>query len=58
MKKLDNRTEEVFIKLLDEHPSELILGALDEMARVNKEELLAVRQECEIIKKQGEIHQP
>ena len=55
---MDNRTEEVFIKLLDEHPSELILGALDEMARVNKEELLAVRQVCEIIKKQGEIHQP
>ena len=51
MKKLDNRTEEVFIKLMDEHPSELILDALDEMVRVNKEELLALRQVCEIIKK-------
>jgi len=55
---MDNRIEEVFIKLLDEHPSELILGALEEMARVNKEELLEVRQMCEITKKQGEIHQP
>ena len=58
MNEMDNRIEEVFIKLLDEHPSELILGALEEMARVNKEELLEVRQMCEITKKQGEIHQP
>ena len=44
-----DRTEELFNKLLDEHPPELILGALDEMARMPKEELLALGKLCEII---------
>ena len=36
-----DRTEELFNKLLDEHPPELILGALDEMLQMNRNELLA-----------------
>ena len=44
-----DRTEELFNKLLDEHPPELILGALDEMARMPKEELIALGKLCEII---------
>lgn len=41
MKVLD-RTEELFNKLMDEHPPELILGALDEMSRMNRNELLSI----------------
>lgn len=41
MKVLD-RTEELFNKLMDEHPPELILGALDEMSRMNRNELLSL----------------
>ncbi|MEK3994632.1 hypothetical protein MKY29_07735 [Psychrobacillus sp. FSL K6-2365] len=48
MKVLD-RTEELFNKLLDEHPPELILGALDEMSRMNREELVALGKLCEVI---------
>lgn len=44
-----DRTEELFNKLLDEHPPELILGALDEMARMSKEELVALGKLCEMI---------
>lgn len=44
-----DRTEELFNKLLDEHPPELILGALDEMSRMNRNELLALSKLCEII---------
>ena len=48
MKVLD-RTEELFNKLLDEHPPELVLGALDEMSRMNREELIALDKLCEVI---------
>ncbi|SEM12082.1 hypothetical protein SAMN04487786_1065 [Paenisporosarcina quisquiliarum] len=48
MKVLD-RTEELFNKLLDEHPPELVLGALDEMSRMNREELIALGKLCEVI---------
>ncbi len=41
MKVLD-RNEELFNKLMDEHPPELILGALDEMSRMNRNELLSI----------------
>ena len=41
MKVLD-RTEELFNKLMDEHPPELILSALDEMSRMNRNELLSL----------------
>lgn len=41
MKVLD-RTEELFNQLMDEHPPELILGALDEMSRMNRNELLSL----------------
>lgn len=44
-----DRTEELFNKLMDEHPPELILGALDEMSRMNRNELLALSKLCEII---------
>ncbi|MEK5146684.1 MULTISPECIES: hypothetical protein [Psychrobacillus] len=37
-----DRTEELFNKLMDEHPPELILGALDEMSRMNRNELLSL----------------
>lgn len=47
MNELD-RTEEVFYKLLDEHPPELILGALNEMSRMNKKELLVLGNLCEV----------
>ena len=55
-----DRTEELFNKLLDEHPPELILGALDEMSRMNREELLALGEVCEIINRGEEFknHQP
>ena len=52
-----NRTEELFNKLLDEHPPELILGALDEMARMLKEELIAPGMKLQKSKKL-KIHQP
>lgn len=48
MKVLD-RTEELFNKLLDEHPPELVLGALDEMSRMNRGELIALGKLCEVI---------
>lgn len=59
MKVLD-RTEELFNKLLDEHPPELVLGALDEMSRMNREELLALGKLCEVINRAEEAknHQP
>lgn len=59
MKVLD-RTEELFNKLLDEHPPELVLGALDEMSRMNKEELIALGKLCEVINRAEEAknHQP
>ncbi|MEK4083748.1 hypothetical protein [Psychrobacillus sp. FSL K6-1415] len=44
-----DRTEELFNKLLDEHPPELVLGALDEMSRMNREELVALDKLCEVI---------
>jgi len=44
-----DRAEELLNKLMDEHPPELILGALDEMARMPKEELIALGKLCEII---------
>ena len=47
MNELD-RTEEVFYKLLEEHSPELILGALDEMSRMNKKELLVLSNLCEV----------
>lgn len=59
MKVLD-RTEELFNKLLDEHPPELVLGALDEMSRMNREELIALGKLCEVINRAEEAknHQP
>lgn len=58
-----DRTEELFNKLLDEHPPELILGALDEMSRMNRNELLALSKLCEIINRaeaaeEAKNHQP
>ncbi|MER2171840.1 MAG: hypothetical protein ABS938_14555 [Psychrobacillus psychrodurans] len=55
-----DRTEELFNKLLDEHPPELVLGALDEMSRMNKEELIALGKLCEVINRAEEAknHQP
>jgi hypothetical protein len=47
--KVLDRTEELFNKLLDEHPPELVLGALDEMSRMNREELIALGKLCEVI---------
>ncbi|WP_313894938.1 hypothetical protein [Psychrobacillus sp.] len=44
-----DRTEELFNKLLDEHPPELVLGALEEMSRMNREELIALGKLCEVI---------
>lgn len=58
MKVLD-RTEELFNKLLDEHPPELVLGALDEMSRMNREELIALGKLCEVINRvEAKNHQP
>lgn len=59
MKVLD-RTEELFNKLLDEHPPELVLGALDEMSRMNRDELIALGKLCEVINRAEEAknHQP
>lgn len=59
MNELD-RSEELFNKLLDEHPPELILGALDEMSRMNREELLVLGELCEVMNKDEEVenHQP
>lgn len=55
-----DRTEELFNKLLDEHPPELVLGALDEMSRMNREELIALGKLCEVINRAEEAknHQP
>lgn len=57
-----DRTEELFNKLLDEHPPELILGALDEISRMNRNELLALGKLCEIINRaedaKAKNHQP
>ncbi|QUG41232.1 hypothetical protein KD050_18435 [Psychrobacillus sp. INOP01] len=54
-----DRTEELFNKLLDEHPPELILGALDEMSRMKREELLALGKLCKIIDRaEAKSHQP
>ena len=47
--KVVDRTEKLFNKLLDEHPPELVLGALDEMSRMNREELIALDKLCEVI---------
>ncbi|QGM30541.1 hypothetical protein GI482_09215 [Bacillus sp. N3536] len=38
-----DRTEELLNKLLDEHSLEVILGALEEMSRMNREELIINR---------------
>ncbi|SFN14368.1 hypothetical protein [Psychrobacillus psychrodurans] len=58
MSELD-RTEELFNKLLDEHPPELILGALDEMSRMSRNELLALSELCEVINRvEAKNHQP
>lgn len=59
MRVLD-RTEELFNKLLDEHPPELVLGALDEMSRMNRDELIALGKLCEVINRAEEAknHQP
>ena len=58
MKVLD-RTEELFNKLLDEHPPELILGALNEMSRMSRNELLALSELCEVINRvEAKNHQP
>lgn len=54
---MDN-TEELFNKLLDEHPPEMILGALDEMARRNKVEQITFGNLCQTINKHDENHQP
>ncbi|MCZ8541946.1 hypothetical protein M9R85_16875 [Psychrobacillus psychrodurans] len=54
-----DRTEELFNKLLDEHPPELILGALDEMSRMSRNELLALSELCEVINRvEAKNHQP
>ena len=58
-----DRTEELFNKLLDEHPPEVILGALDEMSRMNRDELVALGNLCEIIDRaeaaeEAKNHQP
>ena len=60
-----DRTEELLHKLLDEHPPEMILSALDKMARMQKEELIVPGKLCEIINRaeaaeveKAKIHQP
>lgn len=42
-----DRTKMLFNRLLEEHSSELILSALDEMARMNKLKLLPPVRICE-----------
>jgi fructose-1-phosphate kinase PfkB-like protein len=57
--KVLDRTEELFNKLLDEHPPELILGALNEMSRMSRNELLALSELCEVINRvEAKNHQP
>ncbi|MEK3977847.1 hypothetical protein MKY37_02010 [Psychrobacillus sp. FSL K6-2836] len=51
------RTEELLNKLLDEHPPELILGALEEMAQINKEDSIIKLSEI-TNKTEAKNHQP
>lgn len=44
--KVIDKTEELY-KLLSEHPPELILGALDEMSRMNREEFKVINKQEE-----------
>lgn len=59
MSELD-RTEELFNEMLDKYNPELILGALDEMSRMSKEQLIELRNRCEVMNKEEEAknHQP
>ncbi|MEK3977907.1 hypothetical protein MKY37_02330 [Psychrobacillus sp. FSL K6-2836] len=42
-----DKTEELFNEMLDRYDPELILGALDEMSRMGKEQLIELRNLCE-----------
>lgn len=53
MKVLD-RTEELFNEMLDKYDPELILGALDEMSRMNKDQLIDFRNRCEAMNNEEE----
>lgn len=55
-----DRTEELFNEMLAKYDPELILGALDEMSRMGKEQLIELRNLCEITNKAKEAknHQP
>lgn len=55
-----DRSEELFNEMLDKYDPELILGALDEMSRMSKNELIALGKVCESINRAEEAknHQP
>ncbi|WP_419962130.1 hypothetical protein [Psychrobacillus sp. BM2] len=55
-----DRTEELFNEMLDKYDPELILGALDEMSRMGKEQLIELRNVCEKmnIAEEAKNHQP
>ena len=43
------KADELLEKLLEEHPRELIMGALDEMSKMRPEELEALGKLCQLI---------
>lgn len=58
-----DRSEELFNEMLDKYDPELILGALDEMSRMSKNELIALGKVCESINRaeaaeEAKNHQP
>ena len=55
-----DRTEELFNEMLDKYDPELILGALDEMSRMSKNEFIGLGKVCEIINgsEEDKNHQP
>lgn len=58
MNELD-KIEELFNEMLDKYDPELILGALDEMSRMGKEQLIELRNLGEIINKaEAKNHRP
>ena len=52
-----DRSEELFNKLLDEHPPELILSALEEMVQINREGSIIKLSDI-INKSDAKNHQP
>lgn len=55
-----DKTEELFNEMLDKYDPELILGALDEMSRMNKNEFIAIGKVCEFKNgaEEDKNHQP